>query len=328
MLLKTLKSNNLRNLIFIPLAVMAFWFEKFQAPYNYDFMPGEAENVLFAPIFRLTAENPLLNVILSAVMAIILALMVEMIIARYQFIRIRTRLPAILFVIIIGGFTGLHTLQPVYFAAIFLLLAIYRLFGIFEQQKAYTTAFDVGFLLGVGSLFYFSLLVFLPAFIAGLLVLNRDTRWREFLLIVIGFALPLVFAISYFFYTDRLLPLLTVFEQSITEPVSHFRSNVPLQIYLGVLMVFTAMGSIVMARQYDTKKVSSRKYFTVFFFVFLFSLGGFVFIPAASHEMLILTAIPVTYLISNLLVFMKSRFWSEFFFLLLLGIVIALQFVG
>jgi len=328
MLLKTLKSNSLGNLIFAPIAVLAFWLGKFLSPYNYDFMPGEAENVLFAPIFRLTSENPLLNVILSAVLAMVLALLIEMIIARYQFIRIRTRLPAILFVVIIGGFTGLHTLHPVYFAAIFLLLAIFRLFGIFEQSKAYTIVFDVGVLLGVGSLFYINMVVFLPAFIVGLLVLNRDTRWREFVLIIIGFLLPLIFAVSYFFSTGRLIPLLQIFQQSIMEPVNHFRSNIPLQVYLGVLVVLTVMGSIVMAQQYDTKKVSSRKYFTVFFFVFLFSLGGFVFIPAASHEMLILTAIPVTYLISNFLVFMKSRFWSEFFFLLLLGIVIALQFVG
>ncbi|MFV0593573.1 MAG: DUF6427 family protein [Draconibacterium sp.] len=328
MLLKTLKSNNLSNLIFVPIAVLAFWFGKFLAPYNYDFMPGEAENVLFAPIFRLTSESPLLNVILSAVLTIVLAGLVEMVIARYQFIRVRTRLPAVLFVIIIGGFTGLHTLQPVYFAAIFLLLAIFRLFGIFETPKAYTTAFDVGFILGVGFLFYFNMVVFLPAFLIGLLVLNRDTRWRELVLIIIGFLLPLAFAVSYFFYTDRLYPLLKVFEQSITEPVNHFRSNIPLQVYLGVLVVLTIMGSVVMAQQYDTKKVSSRKYFSVLFLVFLFSLIGFTLIPAASHEMLILTAIPVTYLISNLLVFMKSRFWSEFFFLFLLGIVIALQFVG
>lgn len=328
MLLKTLKSNSVGNLIFIPVAVLAFWFGKFLAPFNYDFMPGEAENVLFAPIFRLTAESALLNVILSAVLVIILAFLVEMIISRYQFIRIRTKLPAILFVIIIGGFTGLHTMLPVYFAAIFLLLAIFRLFGIFEQSKAYTIAFDVGVLVGVGSLFYFNLVIFLPAFIVGLLVLNRDTRWREFVLIIIGFLLPPIFAVSYFFYTGRLIPLLQVFKQSIMEPINHFGSNIPLQVYLGVLVVLTIIGSIAMAKQYDTKKVSSRKYFTVFFFVFLFSLGGFVLIPAVSHEMLILTAIPVTYLISNFLVFMKSRFWSEFFFLFLLGIVIALQFVG
>ncbi|MCK3686208.1 DUF6427 family protein [Maribellus sp. YY47] len=328
MLLKTLKSNSLGNLIFIPFAVLAFWFEKFLSPYNYGFMPGEADNVLFAPIFRLTEQSPLLNVVLSAVLTMVLALLVEMIIARYQFIRIRTRLPAILFIIIVGGFTGLHTLLPVYFAAIFLLVAIFRLFGIFEQSKAYTIAFDVGVLLGVGSLFYFNMVVFLPAFIVGLLVLNRDTRWREIVLIIIGFLLPLIFAGSYFFFTGRLISLLQIFQQSIMEPVNHFRTNIPLQVYLGVLVVFTVLGSIVMAQQYDTKKVSSRKYFTVFFFVFVFSLGGFVLIPAASHEMLILTAIPVTYLISNFLVFMKSRFWSEFFFLLLLGIVIALQIFG
>ena len=68
----------------------------------------------------------------------------DLLISRYQFIRIRTRLPAILYAVLMGGFVGVHSLHPVYFAAIFLLLALFRLFATFDLDKAYTGFFDVG----------------------------------------------------------------------------------------------------------------------------------------------------------------------------------------
>ena len=326
MLLKRIKSNSLTNLFLIPIAILAFWARDFFDPSVYSYAPGEAGNVLFAPIFRLTKDMPLLNVILSAVMTLLLAMLIELLISRYQFIRIRTRLPAILFVILLGGFTGLHTLHPVYFGAIFLLLALFRLYAIFDQPKAYTGVFDVGILLGIGSLFYFHLIIVLPAFIFGILILSRGSQWRSYVILLIGFLLPFIFAFSYFFYTDRFKEIAEMIVQSAVISVDNLKNNLSTEIYLGTLVFFTIIASIDIAQHYDSKKVSSRKYFTVLFFVFVLSLVSFVFIPATSQEMLVITTVPITFLISNFLVFLKRRFWGEFYFTLLLIIVIVLQF--
>jgi len=328
MILRILKSNNLSNLLFIPIAVLAFWAGKIVAPFSYSFSPGEAKNVLYAAINRWIGDLPLFSVILSAVFVVILAVLIEMIIARYQFIRIRTRLPAILFVLIVGGLTNLHTIHPVYFAAIFLLLAIFRLFGIFDIAKAYNLVFDVGFLLGVGALFYLNLFAVIPAFMLGVMVLGRATGWREFVILIIAFLLPLAFAFSYYFYTDRIDELSEVFIQTITGSVSKLKGNLLLQIYLGILVLFTVLASIDIASHYDSKKVSSRKYFTVFFYIFIFSMISYVFIPSTSQEMLVIAAIPVTFLLSNFFVFLKNRFLGELFFALLLTVVVVIQFLG
>ena len=328
MILRILKSNNFGNLFFIPVAVLAFWAGKLFAPFVYPFSPGEAQNVLYKGIHNLTGNAPLLSVILSAVLVVILAVFIELIITRYQFIRIRTRLPAILFVLLVGGLTQLHTLHPVYLAAIFFLFAIFRFFGIFEQTKAYNIIFDVGLLLGIASLFYFNLFIVMPAFLIGVSVLSHGTKWREYFILIIGFLLPVIFALSYFFYTDQLNEVLAVFIEFVTQSIGNLRGNILLQVYLGVLIFLTAIASIDIAQHYDSKKVSSRKYFLVLFFIFLFSMVSFIFIPATSQEMLIITAIPVTFLLSNFLVFLKSRFWSELFFYLLLAVVVATQFLG
>ncbi|MDX1283530.1 MAG: DUF6427 family protein [Draconibacterium sp.] len=327
MLLRTLKSNNSANLLIFPFIALAFWLKDLLAPYSYSYVQAENHNVLFAPIFRLIENHPFWHVFISFLFVVVLGFIIQLINDRYLFIRIRTKLPAALFVIILAGFTKMHTLHPVYFATFFLLFAISRLFGIFEKSKPYSAVFDVGFLIGIGSLFYFNMVILIPAFLFGIMIIKRETRWREYVILLLGFILPFLFAAAYFFVVGRLEESLELFSSNLITPVNHFRTNYPLHGYLTLLILFTITGSFSILRQYDSKKVSSRKYFSVFFLIFVFSLISFAFIPATSQEMLIILAVPVTYLISNLLVFMRSRFWSELMFSLLLGIVIVMQFL-
>lgn len=326
MILKKSKSNSSVSLFLVPLVTAALWMKSLQHPFAYNYFQGEDQNILYNFIYQLVDDKPLVQVILGIVMTILLAYAIQLVNDRYVFIRIKSKLPALLFAVIVGGFVPMHTLHPVYFGTFFILLAIFRLFGIFEKKKAYSSTFDVGFLLGLGALFYLDVAVLLPAFIVGIALLSREVGWREFSTFLLGFLLPFAFSAAYAVLTDSWLEVLNMMKESIVTPVNHFRSNIPLQVYLFTLILFTITGSIGMFGQYDTKKISSRKYFAVFFWIFIFSLAGFALNPVTSQEMLVITAIPVTYLIANLFVFMKSRFWSELLFILLLLIVVSMQF--
>jgi len=326
MILKRIKTNSGLNLFLIPVAALVFWSKNLLHPTVYDYSVCESKNILFSPILNLVGNNPFVHAVISLLLIVALGFLMQLVNDRYSFIRIRSKLPSILFVIIMGGFVGLHTLHPIYFGAIFVLFAINRLFGMFEKSRPYSAIFDVGFLLGVASLFCFNLIVLFPAFFVSIAVLSREKKWREFVIPLLGFLLPFFFATSYAIITDNFQEILEIYKCNITTPVNHFQGNSALQIYLGVLFLFTVIGSIDILKQYDNKKISSRKYFTVFFWVFIFSIISFVFIPAASQEMLLIAAIPVTYLIANFFVFMKKKFWSELLFTLLLVSVIIVQF--
>jgi len=328
MILRTLKSNHSVNYLLFPLLGIIFWLQALINPQIYSFFNGESENILYQPVASLLQQNALAQSIVSLILVLILAFIAQLVNNRYNFIRIRTMLPAPLLIIILGGFTKIHTLHPVYFTSIFVMLAIYRLFNAFDKPKPYSTAFDTGFLLGLGSLFYFNIIILLPAFLIGIGILSSNYRWRQFVIVFLGFLLPLVFAFSYAFLTDSFLELLKTFERSIIMPNNHFKSNITLHIFLGFLIVLTVIGSINIIQQYDSKKVSTRKYFMVFFFIFIFSLFSFTFVPATSQEMLVISAIPLTFLISNYFVFLKSRFWGELLFSLLLILVITLQIIA
>jgi len=328
MILRILKSNRPVNFVLFPLIGLLFWLANLIHPQIYPYYLGENENLLYAPIYSFLKNAPFVQSLLSLILVVALAFMVQQVNNRYAFVRIRTMLPAPMFVLLIGGFSQMHTLHPVFFGAAFLLFAIYRLFSLFDQPKSYPAAFDAGFWLGVGSLFYFNLILLLPAFVIGIAILSREYHWRAFLINLIGVLVPWFFAFSYAFLTEHLLPLLNTLEQSILTANNHFKSNIPLQVFLGFLIFLTVLGSIKMIQQYDTKKVSSRKYFTILFLIFLFAIISFIFIPATSQEMLVIMAIPISFLVSNLLVFMKSRFWSELIFTVLFGIVVFMEIIA
>lgn len=326
MILKALKSNRQSNLLLFPVIGVVFWLKSLLLPFTYDFYAGEDGNILFKPIYSLVEHSAFLQVLFSLVLVILIAALIQLVNDRYSFIRIRTKLPPILYVLVIAGFTGLQTMHPVYFAAFFLMAGIYNLFGTFEQNKPYSQIFNAGFFVGLGCLFYLNLIILFPAFLIGTFILSHENNWRSMVILFLGLFVPILLAFSYTVFTEQTSEMMLVLEQNINTPVNHFKGNIPLHGFLLVLVILTLTGSIKIIQQYDTKKVSTRKYFTLFLIIFIFSILSFSFIPVTSQEMLVITAIPVTYLMSNLFVFMKSKFWSELLFILLLSIVIFMQF--
>lgn len=328
MLLKTLKSNRAVNFFLFPLMGILFWLKDLIAPRTYNFYRGETDNMLYAPVHNLLKEYPFAQLLFMLILLTAMALLLIQMNNRFNIVRIRTMLPAPLYILLVSGFIDMHAMHPVYFAAFFVLLAVYRLFSAFDQVKAYSPAFDSGFLLGVASLFYLNSAVLFPAFLIGVGILSRETKWREFVVCLTGFLLPFIFAFSYAFIIDGIPEFLKTLQLNAYTPVEKMKSNLPVLGYLGFLLVLILFGSAKILQQYDTKKVSTRKFFIVLFLLFLFAILDFILVPATSLEIFVIAAIPVTFLLSNFFVFLKSRFWAEFWFALLVVAVILMEILA
>jgi hypothetical protein len=318
MILQPLKSNGpLINVTYLIIAVL-LWLQALLNPFSYQFFESENEGLLFAPLYRLLSNFPLVQVVLSLVLVFFISFLIQQISTSFTLLKVRTKLPAIIFIMLTGGFPALHTLHPAYIAAVFLMLGIYSLFSVFNNPEPVTHFFNAGLFLSLGALFYINLIVLLPAFFIAVSVLRREPRFRDHFALFIGFIVPVLFALSYLFFTDRLTDAFTMLKNNLLTPVSYFANNYLLIGYIGIVALLTLIGSVKMIQLYDSSKVSTRKYFHVLFIIFLFSLIGFILIPAVSQEILILSFIPLSLMISNLFVSISSRFWSEFLFSLLL----------
>jgi len=326
MILRTLKSSGPLNYILFLIIGILFWISSLRFPFSYDYFDGENKSIFFKLFDKITNGYPFLQVLLSLVFVLLIAFLIQQINSRFALIKARTKLPIAVYIIIVGGFTSMHTLHPVYFAAIFALIGIHSLFSIFNNPNPELDIFNAGLFLAVGTLFYFNLIVILPAFLIAVSTLRRERKWREFLILIIGFIIPVLFALTYVFFTNQLNDAFLTIQNNIFTPVNHFKTNYPLQGFLALLVFLTIVGSIKIMQQYDSRKVSTRKFYLVLFIIFIFSMISFIFIPAASQEMLVIAVLPLTFLISNLFTSIESGFWRELLFTLLLGTAVFMQF--
>jgi hypothetical protein len=326
MILRFLKSNQPYHFILIPVIVLALWLRSFLSPNFFPFFEGESNMPLYRPVHQLLAEQPLISNMVAVVLVILLSFMILRLNTIYAFIQIRTFLPSNIFVLIVSGLVSLHALHPVYFGAFFLLVCIDKLFNVTENEKANPNSFDPGFYLSVGSLFYLNLIFYLPVVWVAFFLLRKKREWRDFAMSLVGMVLPWLFTFSWYFLTDSLEELQTVISQNWSTSNLFFQGRVTFQIYLAFLTITTLWCSFFLIGQYDAKKSSTRKYFKIFFVIFVISIILFFLIPAASQEILVIMAVPLTFLFSNYLISMKSQSLGNLFILIFLGLIIYMQF--
>jgi len=327
MLLKTLKSNQTFHFLLIPFIAIALWIKSFMNPALFPFYDGEDMMLLYQPISALIGKSTIVSDIFALMFIILLAFLILKLNVQYAFIRVRTVLPSILFILITSGLHELHAMHPVYPAALFLILTVDRIFNSYDKEVIHSNAFEAGIFLAIGSLFYLNLVFFFPFLWIGFIILKQKVNWREFILTTLGFIFPWLAALAYYGATGQTDELLVTLKSNLSLHQSFLRQNLPIQIYMGFLVFLTLLASVLLLSQYDGKKISSRKYFKAFFWIFLISCILTAANPAVSQEIIILSAIPLTYLISNYMIYMKRQIWGEFFLYILFAGVIYLQFV-
>ncbi|MDD2304195.1 MAG: DUF6427 family protein [Prolixibacteraceae bacterium] len=327
MLLKTLKSNQTFHFLLIPLIAGALWIKSFLNPMPFPFYTGEDMMLLYQPINALIGKSTVASNIFALVFIILLAFLILKLNVQYTFIRVRTVLPSILFILITSGLHELHAMHPVYPAALFLILTVDRIFNAYDKEVIHSNAFEAGIFLAIGSLFYLNLAFFFPFLWIGFLIIKPKVNWREYILSTLGFILPWLAALAYYAGTGQSEDLIGVLKENISSHQSFLVANLPIQIYLGFLGFLTILASFLILSQYDGKKISSRKYFKAFFWIFLMSCILTIANPAVSQDIIILLAIPLTYLISNYLIYMKRPIWGEIYLSILIAGVIYLQFI-
>jgi hypothetical protein len=323
MLLRIIKANHFYNFILIPVLGFLMLLPAFS---DIQMIPADTYahvSPLFQPLISQGISNHTAILINFAVVLIICFLLLQ-INARYAFVKERTFLPAFLFFVIIYALPELKIIQPVFIAGLFLVLCIRSIFASFEKKEAIRNAFDAGFFIGVAGLFYFYSILFVFLIPFSLSILRNNLSWRDTFTSFVGMLLPWVFFFSaYFIANNPMVPVNYVLDSFIVKEKS-FLIHLPIQIYLAYLMIIITICSVFILKQYGLKNISVRRYFKILFLFFMAALA-MLFSPHVSTEILVFLTIPLTFLITNYLIFIRRRVWAELFLYLMVGIAASLQ---
>ena len=115
----------------------------------------------------------------------------------------QTYLPALSYAVIAHFFFDAYLLSPPLLCLIFLLMALRRVLQALTVRPSDSSIFFMGFWVGIAALFYLPSLIYLPAFLFALAIFT-GTLPRQYLLLLVGAALPLASATLYYYWIDNL----------------------------------------------------------------------------------------------------------------------------
>jgi hypothetical protein len=324
MLIRIFKANSVYNFILVPIIGGLLLLKSLLEPGIFPPESYQYTSPLFLPFYHSNISY-LGALIINFFTAMIICIQLLYINATYSFVRERTFLPAYLFLFIVYTLPDLHVIQPVFFSGIFILLALNQIFSSFEKKKGYSNAFNAGFFTGIAALFYPGSLILVFLIPASMYTLKNKIGWREYITSILGLLLPLLYAFSYYFIFNKLSNFIDLFTNIIIKRREIILHLLPFQIYIIYLILLTIFSSIFILGQYDEQKINIRRYFKILFFYFCTS-SILIILPSVSYELLVLLTIPLTFLITNYLTFMRRKFWAELFFIILIVFSAGLQF--
>ena len=263
--------------------------------------------------------------IIGILLVFVHAVLINVIVSQFRMANEISLLPGLCYILLASSIPEFLNLSPLLLANTFFIIALFELFGSFRQKSVIANIFNVGFWLGVGSLFYFSEIIFiLFAFFSSSIL--RTFRLNEALIILIGFAVPYILSGTYFFWNDQFLWFWeSQFYNNLGffdfELVYNWETYSKLGFFaLLFIITFISGGSYTAKKNLQVQKFISILYWALFF------AGFSIFIQAGiKMEHLLIFVVPLSIFLSFNLQSIRPSFAEALHLILLTGIIV-LQF--
>jgi hypothetical protein len=241
------------------------------------------------------------------------------------FINERTFLPAYFYILFIAIFPQCQVLNPVLPASVFLMMAMKRIMDSYRKPGTAYNFFDAGIYISIGTLFYADLAWFGVLLIAGIILL-RSGNFIEILISLFGLAAPFIITAGLYYVLGKDIGiLLEDIRDNLLEKAAGYqftRLAIILLIYTG-LIVIVSTGFLVM--RMNSKKIKSRKTFSLLLWSLVISVALFLFVPSVSVEIVWIAGIPACYLLAHYFIFERKKVFAEIVFTLFFLLVLLIQ---
>jgi hypothetical protein len=284
------------------------------------------------PLYNILAKLNHLGSFVTVLSAYLLVLLIAFLLVNLNttdlFIGERTFLPGLFYILFTGVFISQMTLNPVLPSAIFLILATRRIMDSYKVQGVAYSFFDAGMLIGVGSLFYFNFIWFGLLLIIGIALL-RSGNPKEIIISILGLATPLFLVYGFLFITGKDITTLASAADynlfGITSQHLFSRSEFAAIIVIGIVLIVSLSRLIP---SLTSKKIKARKTFNLLIWALLLSITLYFLSHSVSVELVWITGIPLSFIISYFFVYAKKKLVPEIMFISLFVVVALVQILN
>lgn len=281
-------------------------------------------NVVYQPFVKLLVffqfdllSNPVYNILITALVVFVQAVIFGRIITRHNFFNKTSFLPELMFAVLCSMFTPFLTFSPIVFCNFFLLWILDRIFSLYRTQYTLKSVFDMGFIIALGSLLYFPFLFIFPIVWYSLVVFKAFS-WREWLTGLIGLIVPYIILGTWYFWNDDFndfyhlwLPFKFVLPQTLMIDRDDYWALIP----LGIVLLLSLNQVRVL---FFKNVVHVRKSLQCLGFLVLLIVATYFLLPDQRITQLILAAAPLATFMTFYFISAKVRWFYEFVFTLLI----------
>ncbi|EHQ27140.1 DUF6427 family protein [Mucilaginibacter paludis] len=294
--------------------------------------PNHIEFTFVEPFARLLIpvnyENfftPVNNLLIAAVMIFIQALWLNQMVNKYSLLGRPTFLPALMYVTVSALFTDFLILSPPLICNFLILWMIDKLLKLYDPTSAKTTTFDLGMIVGIGTLIYFPYIYMFLAVWVGL-VIFRPFNWREWVSVLMGFITIFFFLAVFYYMNDRIDQFYKIW-----LPLGHsFPNKVNINYYQYIVLipviVILALGIFRLRGNFFKSYVQIRKAFQLLTVIFIITALSFYVKTNFRLSHFILCAIPACTMMAYYFLYATKRWFYETLYLLLIIGIIYFQF--
>lgn len=299
------------NVFFIlPLILLVFMLKSMITPE----LVLDSPSFLFTKIDAVFYEYKYLKLFLGFFFIISLSFYIKSVFNAHDYYQIESALPSLLFVILIGAWSGFHFFSPLYISLLFILLGLNQILFVYHQKNIIAEVFNAGFFLGLAAIIYYPAVLFILSFWL-FISMNRAFNFREYLFPTMGLALPFFFLGVYFFYFD--LPYDFIYISNFEEVPSLISiASITQRIFLVLNGIAIIVALPFFIKQISRAKVKAKNNRRMILILFLNSMLiyylSFDFFPIHNRELLLV--IPMVFIIPFYFYNVSSLFQNLLFY--------------
>lgn len=313
MFIKLFRTSHQFLLVLLLMYGLIIWGRAFLHPQT-PTEPSEGE-LLFAFMFNLSIGYPYIFTLLAFAFLFLQAVVINNLVIKFNFIPQQSYMPAFVYLTLMSVLPEYTVFNKILIFNGILIWVLNNVCKIYYTEKPYKEVFDTSLLLGVATLFYTYASFFILFLWLGLFTF-RVFSIRKWLISALGFALPFVFVMSYFFWIDDYS---TAF--AIKEKMSRLSFSLQIEGFKSISLLMLAFLSLLTAlyfKMHDVERViMQRKYAAVLMWLFVIALVTVVF-TEHWHIHLAIAFIPSAIFISFFLLYLKKQWLGEIIILVVL----------
>jgi hypothetical protein len=323
MLLRLIKGSNLFGILLIPLTGGLFWMRALQFPVDIGIVTRENTMPLYFFVHSLLKGLALWQVIAGFILVVINSFILTRLSFSHLIYKKGSALPGIIYIMSVSSIKTLQTLHTVHIATLCILIAISYIFDTYQKRAEIPYTFYASFFIAIASLFYLPAAILLPLIWISIFVLQKSENWRLLVVPFLGFFIPWFFLWAFSFLNDTSNNIMLIIKNILWSKNNAYLFQPVFWIKTVLIILLIIFGSISFLKDYQSVRISVRKYLAIFYW--MLGIVGFsaLFLIAIGNEILALVAIPIAVIISYFFLAGRKYFWKELFLLIYTGVMVA-----